>query len=84
MGRLGPLKTFHLLTARPTILAKIAGDAGTPNDEPITTLTDDRSVKLTNQELTDRVFVTVQIGRQQSRLFGRGDQRRKFCLVVKR
>jgi hypothetical protein len=49
------------LTARPTILAKIAGDAGMPNDEPITTLTDGRSVKLTNQELTDWVFVTAQI-----------------------
>jgi hypothetical protein len=49
------------LTARPTILAKIAGDAGMPHDEPITTLADGRSVKLTNQELTDWVFVTAQI-----------------------
>ena len=32
------------------------------SDERITTLTDGRRVKLTNQELTDSVFVTVQIG----------------------
>ena len=32
-----------------------------PDDEWITTLADGRRVKFTNQELTDRAFITAQI-----------------------
>jgi hypothetical protein len=58
-------KVAHLLTARRMIPAKIAGDAGMPNDERITTLTDGGRLKRTNQELTDWVFVTAQIERNR-------------------